>query len=45
MTADMPPARRVAFAGMSNVSFLTLFIIGVLVSLTLVFVMFGVALL
>jgi len=33
MTADMPPARKTAFAGMSNESFLTFFMIGVLVVL------------
>ncbi len=33
MSADMPAARKVAFAGMSNESFLTLFMIGVLVVL------------
>ena len=33
MTADMPPARKAVFAGMSNESFLTFFMIGVLVVL------------
>ncbi len=33
MSADMPAARKAAFAGMSNESFLTLFMIGVLVVL------------
>jgi ribose/xylose/arabinose/galactoside ABC-type transport system permease subunit len=33
MSADIPPARRAVFAGMSNESFLTLFMIGVLVVL------------